>query len=109
MASQDPNTTNFPASQDTEIAKVVLDLGLATRTEIDFCKEQQKGGSDPNARSIADLLVEHNFITSNQAKRLHQQVAERSKSQIPGYEILSLLGKGAMAKVYKARQLSLDR
>jgi len=109
MASQDANTTNFPSSQDTEISKVVIDLGLATRTEIDFCREQQKVGSDPNARSIADLLVEHNFITVNQAKRLHQQVAERQKSQIPGYEIISRLGKGAMATVYKARQLSLDR
>jgi serine/threonine-protein kinase len=109
MPPQDANTTNFPSSQDTEIAKVVVDLGLATRSEIDFCKDQQKAGSDPNGRSIADLLVEHSFITANQAKRLHQQVAERSKNQIPGYEILSKLGKGAMATVYKARQLSLDR
>src|SRR5580698_5199755 len=104
MPPQDANTTNFPSSQDTEIAKVVVDLGLATRTEIDFCRDQQRTGSDPSARSIADLLVEHNFITSNQAKRLHQQVGERSKNQIPGYEILSKLGKGAMATVYKARQ-----
>src|SRR5580700_11016130 len=109
MPVPDSNTTSFPTSQDTEIAKVIVDLGLATRSEIDFCRDQQKKGSDPSARSIADLLVEHNFITSNQAKRLHQQVAERAKSQIPGYEIISKLGRGAMATVYKARQLSLDR
>jgi eukaryotic-like serine/threonine-protein kinase len=109
MPAPDSNTTSFPTSQDTEIAKVIVDLGLATRSEIDFCRDQQKQGSDPSARSIADLLVEHNFITNNQAKRLHQQVAERAKSQIPGYEIISKLGRGAMATVYKARQLSLDR
>jgi serine/threonine-protein kinase len=32
-----------------------------------------------------------------------------SVQQIPGYQILSKLGAGAMAAVYKARQISLDR
>jgi serine/threonine-protein kinase len=82
MPVPDPNTTSFPATQDTEIAKMILDLGLATHTEVQFCKEQQKHGSDPNMRSIADLLVEHNFITINQAKRLRQQVVDRRKSQL---------------------------
>lgn len=30
-------------------------------------------------------------------------------SEIPGFDVLSKLGQGGMAKVYKARQLSLDR
>src|SRR4029079_18289243 len=34
---------------------------------------------------------------------------ERRGSQIPGYQLLHKIGKGAMATVYKARQLSLDR
>jgi serine/threonine-protein kinase len=33
----------------------------------------------------------------------------RPTQQIPGYQILSKLGAGAMATVFKARQLSLDR
>ena len=32
-----------------------------------------------------------------------------STSQIPGYQLISKRGKGAMANVYKARQISLDR
>jgi serine/threonine-protein kinase len=34
---------------------------------------------------------------------------ERSGQKIPGYKILGKLGAGAMATVYKAKQLSLDR
>ena len=31
------------------------------------------------------------------------------ESQLPGYQLMGRLGKGAMATVYKAKQLSLDR
>src|SRR3954453_6868401 len=109
MAHDDNGATGLTANLDTEVGKAVVDMGLATRTEIDFCREQQKQASDPNQRSLADLLVEHQFITTNQAKRIRGRLEEQRSSQIPGYQLLSLLGKGAMAKVYKAKQLSLDR
>src|SRR5947207_15681550 len=95
------------ANLDTEVGRVVVESGLATRSEIDFCREQQKQASDPNQRSLADLLVEHAFITVNQAKRIRTQIEDRRTSQIPGYQLISKLGKGAMATVYKARQVSL--
>lgn len=95
---------------DTEVGKVVVEMGLATPTEIEFCREQQKQSSDPNQRSLADLLVEHSFITVNQAKRIRGQLDDRrGSSQIPGYALMKEVGRGAMAKVYKAKQLSLDR
>ncbi|HYO08736.1 MAG TPA: serine/threonine-protein kinase [Tepidisphaeraceae bacterium] len=111
MANSDSNANavGLNANLDTEVGRVVVDTGLATRSEIEFCREQQKQASDPNQRSLADLLVEHSFITINQAKRIRSQIDERRSSQIPGYQLLGKLGKGAMATVYKARQLSLDR
>jgi len=109
MAHDDTGATGLTANLDTEVGKAVVDMGLATRTEIDFCREQQKQSSDPNQRSLADLLVEHQFITANQAKRIRKNVDERKSSQIPGYQLISKLGKGAMATVYKSRQNSLDR
>lgn len=105
-----PSTAAAAANLDTEIGRVVVDLGLATRTEIDYCREQQKSGTDPSARSLADLLIENNVITPNQARRVRQQVDERKAGgQIPGYTLIAKAGKGAMATVYKARQNSLDR
>jgi serine/threonine protein kinase len=97
------------ANLDTEVGKVVIDLGLATKTEVDFCREQQKQSSDPNQRSLADLLVENSFITINQVKRIRGQLDERKVNQLPGYHVMGKLGKGAMATVYKAKQVSLDR
>ncbi len=96
-------------SDDSEISKAVVEQGLATRDDISFCREQQKQSSDPNQRSLADLLIEHGFITAHQAKRIRNTVVQSTNSQIPGYQLLGQLGKGAMATVYKAKQLSLDR
>lgn len=105
----DNSATGTSTNLDTEVGKLVIDTGLASRTEVEFCREQQKQSSDPNQRSLTDLLVEHSFITVNQAKRIRQQLDERRKSQIPGYRLLEKVGKGAMATVYKAKQESLDR
>ena len=109
MGTEDSTSTGLSANLDTEVGKAVVDMGLATRTEIEFCREQQKQASDPNQRSLADLLVEHQFITVNQAKRIRKSLEDRKSSQIPGYQLIGKLGKGAMATVYKARQVSLDR
>lgn len=110
MASSDSNAAGVAANLDTEVGRVALESGLVTPTELSFCKEQQKQSSDPNHRSLGDLLVENQFITANQQKRIRKIIEDRSKqSKIPGYELISELGKGAMARVFKARQVSLDR
>ena len=109
MAQSDSYASGLNSSLDSEVGKVVVELGLATKTEVEFCREQQKQSSDPNQRSLADVLIEHSFITVNQAKRIRTQLEDRRRGQIPGYRLLKKLGKGAMATVYKAKQESLDR
>jgi serine/threonine protein kinase len=108
MPQPESYSSGLSANLDTEIGKAIVELGLATKTEVEFCKEQQKQSSDPNQRSLADVLIEHNFITVNQAKRIRSKLEER-RSQIPGYRLMEKCGKGAMATVYKAKQESLDR
>src|SRR6476469_2114869 len=98
MPHSDSKTTlALTSNLDTEVGKVVVDMGLATKTEIEFCREQQKQASDPNQRSLADLLVENSFITVNQAKRIRSALTEK-RSEIPGYHLIGMIGKGAMAK-----------
>jgi serine/threonine-protein kinase len=109
MSQTDKHGTGLSANLDSEVGRFVLDAGLVASNELSYCREQQKQSSDPNQRSLADLLVENNFLTPTQARRIKNQLDERRNSQIPGYQLMSMLGKGAMAKVYKARQISLDR
>lgn len=94
---------------DTELGRAVVELGLLTPDELYQCREQLKQGSDPNQRSLTDVLVHQDYITAEQAQRLRKRIEQRKATQIPGYQLLGKVGKGAMATVYKARQLSLDR
>ena len=94
---------------DTELGRAVVELGLVTADELEQCKEQLKQGSDPNQRSLTDVLVGQEYLTPEQAQRLRKRIEQRKATQIPGYQLLGKVGKGAMATVYKAKQLSLDR
>lgn len=94
---------------DSIIGRLVIDQGFATPEELQRCLDLSRA-IEANSRSIADLLVDNEYITRRQMERLREQAAaEKSGKSIPGYKIISELGKGAMAKVFKAKQISLDR
>ncbi|TVQ64143.1 MAG: serine/threonine protein kinase [Phycisphaerales bacterium] len=94
---------------DTILARLVVEQGFATMEEVQECIRKQRDAAEPGG-SLAQLLVNSDFITKRQLDRLRAQVeAERSGQHIPGYTILGKLGAGAMATVFKARQMSLDR
>ncbi len=105
---QDKQGTN--ASFDTEIARLVVEKSFATDDEIGHAREIQKQVSDPPQSSLSAILVAEGIVTAGQIKRLRNEMdTSPASQQIPGYELLGKLGKGAMATVLKARQLSLDR
>jgi serine/threonine protein kinase len=106
---------NAQSSSDTTLGKLVVEHGLVTAEEVQQCLEQQRGsiddsGSGINQQSLGKLLVVNGMATRKQIDRLTPAIEERRASrQIPGYQMLEKLGAGAMATVYKAKQLSLDR
>jgi len=102
-------------SIDSIVGKLVVEQGLATNDEVAAALERQKVGAaeaavEANQLSLAQVLVDEGSITQKQLERLRKQVeAERSGQQIPGFKIQAKVGAGAMAAVFKAKQISLDR
>ena len=99
------------AAADAELTRLVVDQKLASQGEVRQCLDTHaRLAAEDNPRPLGDLLVEAGAITNSQLARLRKAVEEtHGVQQIPGYRIESKLGSGAMAHVFKARQLSLDR
>ena len=91
------------------LGKLVVSRGLATDEEIEAALGiARSSGSTP--RALADVLLDHHIITKRQLARLRMNLeGDRAALGIPGYQIMRKLGAGAMATVYLAKQLSLDR
>jgi serine/threonine protein kinase len=98
-------------SSDTVFAKMAVEQGLCTEEEVKKCIARLKARSAESPTTLAQLMVDLNVVTKTQADRLRISIRDTKGTvhQIPGYQVLGKLGQGAMAIVYKAKQLSLDR
>jgi len=84
---------------------------LCTNAELRRAIEELKSRHKVNPIMLKDLMIDLGYLTTTQAGRLRASIKE-SKAvahQIPGYKVQGKLGAGAMAVVYKAQQLSLNR
>ena len=98
---------------DSVLGRLVVEHGLATVEDLDECQRKLRenlGESDPKQHSLADLMVTDGIVTQRQINRLKPRIEEHKASQqIPGFDLIRALGAGAMARVYLAKQVSLDR
>jgi serine/threonine-protein kinase len=95
---------------DTELGRLVIEQRLATQEEVDHCLGlQARRVKDDSEKTLASILVGEGVVTERQISRIKRAIEASRGQQIPGYQILAKIGSGAMATVFKAKQLSLDR
>ncbi len=104
----------MPAQDDSLFGRRLLEQGFCSADEIAACKsEQKKLEANGIEKSLCELLVSKGYLTKSQADRVREMAEDdsmyRPAQQIPGFQILKKLGQGAMATVFQAKQISLDR
>ena len=103
------------ASQDDSVfGRKVLDQKFCSVEEISLCKAKQKELAEKGEdKPLFEILVSEGYLTKSQADRVLEMTEDdsmyRPAQQIPGFQILKKLGQGAMATVFQAKQISLDR
>lgn len=108
------STAGSGSATGTQIGRRAVDARLATPEELDACiKKQEALAAEGKHYDLGKIMVKVGVITNSQLKRLTSPSPDDSLApsiqQIPGFKIMQKIGAGAMASVYKARQLSLDR
>ncbi|MCH7704316.1 MAG: serine/threonine protein kinase [Planctomycetes bacterium] len=101
-------------SDSSQLGRLLSERKLCTANELDLVRNELRELADKGRNTnLVDLLVERGYVTRSQIARLNMAMDEdsmyRPAQQIPGYQILGKVGQGAMAVVFKAKQLSLDR
>jgi serine/threonine-protein kinase len=98
-------------SYDTLFGRMAVEQGLCTDEELRTSLKELKERLKLSPTMLRDVMVEYGYITESQSERLKKSLKAQKAAahRIPGYKILGKLGSGAMAIVYQAKQLSLNR
>ena len=96
---------------DSIFGRIVVEKNLCTPVEVQECMDFIRiQASKSNPTSLAEALIDQLYLTASQTDRINSTIEEvRPSHQIPGFQMLEKIGSGAMAVVFRAKQLSLDR
>lgn len=101
------------ALSDTQVGRAAVETRFATKAEVDACiAKRDKLREQGREVKLSDILIKAGYMTASQLKRLNnpaEDTGSQSFMHIPGFQVKQKIGAGAMASVYKAKQLSLDR
>ncbi len=102
------------AKADYSFGQIAIKEGICSFDQVKECLDIQNKlraiGIEP--KKLGEILVEKGYLKPEQAvqiARIQAQGASTQRVSIPGYEIISRIGQGAIGSVYKARQISMDR
>lgn len=91
---------------------IAVQLGYTTPERVEESSSIQQKikelGIQP--KKLGEVMIDKGYLTDDQVKHIFRiQGLKGGHNQIAGYKILNLTGQGAMGKIYKALQISMDR
>lgn len=94
-----------------KLGEFAVRKGYITEKQLQECLAiQEVERSKGEARKLGEILLAKGYIDARRLQEiLTRPVAEAKPLTIPGYELVTKIGQGAMGEIYKARQLSVDR
>jgi serine/threonine protein kinase len=110
------DTSGAANKADYTFGQIAIRENICTFEQVKECLDIQSKlrGLGIEPKKLGEILIEKGYLTPDQAVQLAKsQMATMSsnsgKLSIPGYELISRIGQGAMGTVYKAKQVSMDR